>query len=296
MHLPRLLPLPPETDRTLKQAGRAYWFPLHRSADAIAEHAAINMCADLVTYSNALASMARTARSDLKIFNHPLVVQRCRPDIIGRVLMDVPGREAPRTLALSITRPEELRQAVDESGLSYPFILRNGASASEADAVVIGSDNDWKRADDLAWWRDGRVTISQLDRSDLQQHIRLRVCVAGRQVQTQAFPFRHGGHALVQGVPMPRGPGKEALGQIIKAIVTRVPLDFWSFDLVLKDGGVARFDQFWVGLPGLSSETGSPSNPVSRALWNRVGPKMDALLRDPESWRSFERPPPATTH
>ncbi|WP_420860236.1 hypothetical protein [Marivivens marinus] len=290
--LPCLLPLPPETDRRLKGAAREYWFPVSPDAPPFAEKAAINMCADYDLYSDALYDMSRTARTDIRIFNHPDAMARCRIETMSAILGDIPGLIVPRTLRFKARHLRDFRKVFDETGFKYPVVLRNGTSISERDGVLILSADHWDRADRLGWWRNGWVTMTQLDTADLAQFQRLRVCIFGRKMQTLAYQFSYGSTTMASGLNMPEGPDQNNLMRILKTIGARIPLDFWTFDLTFKDNGRAQFEQLWVGLPPRVAQPGKKGQTMHALMWSQVGPQLDALLTDPDQWRGYVPPKP----
>jgi glutathione synthase/RimK-type ligase-like ATP-grasp enzyme len=85
----------------------------------------LNHVAEPDACSESLMVIAQiVAQSQRPCLNHPSAVAGTTRDAVSRVLAGIAGLKVPATIRLRERKPEDIREAIRQAGLSYPILLR----------------------------------------------------------------------------------------------------------------------------------------------------------------------------
>lgn len=116
--------------------------------------------ADPDSHSVALSkaqALHRKTYDKIKWINNPSLVARTTRDKVSRLLANLPGVIAPRTLRLSIGAIEDLERVIDSKKVTLPILLRPSGSHGGAKLVLVKHYSDLDEID-LSLYGDAYVT------------------------------------------------------------------------------------------------------------------------------------------
>ena len=283
MLLPNQLKLPPQTMALLQATEQLVWFPTHSDAPRELSGPILNLCADYDGYSKALRAMAQWFTQDAMIFNHPTGIALIANDTLIEEI-SIPGLKIPKSIRICPRRPEDFKSSFTQSELRYPIRVQLTSERDNTSSVIVKYEDDWGKVTAQDWpgkW----YRLVQLQKQDLQQHLRYRVCIVGRQVETMTFPFVYPPSKIFKEIAMPWQTENRAILKILGALVDRVPLDFWTAEFSSVGDDALQLEHLWVGLPQAQDET---ARDPSSVLWPKVAAKLHNLILDPTMWRCWQ--------
>ena len=114
-----------------------------------------NQISDADTHKITLNRVTSIAASTgVRTLNHPNLIRRTTRDLISQMLSGQPGLIVPKTIRCSLAAPSELVERAEESGLSFPLLVRNVGSHGGENMVRVSSVDDLDPLNALAL--DGR--------------------------------------------------------------------------------------------------------------------------------------------
>ncbi len=278
---PGQIRLPDSVTQKAATGGNTEWFPRTEDTGLSLAGSVLNTAGDFDDYSIALSQIDKRYDASTLFFNHPRVISQVRKDVLAEPLSGIEGLVVPRTIRVQATTPTSLQEAFEASGMAYPVTVQLTTETDNHAILVIGKAADWDRTLDLDWPRKW-FYITDVSGVPLVQHTRFRLCYVGTALEFVRFAFAYPPRSLVANLPPSGNLSAAIFSSVCNGLASRVPLDYFSVELSVQPSGKARLEHLWVGLPFTDKpRAGDPS----RRMWQKVGPKLEDLIRRPSDWR-----------
>jgi len=277
---PNLLELPPALLKSIYDSHDGMWFPRIEGTAGHQHRHAINLCADLDVYANALAHMDRMFGPGFAVFNHPRAVAMARRDVMADVLKDIPEIVTRKCSHFLADRPTAFAETFEKAGMRFPVEVQPTRARNTAGLVRVHEAADWEKVLATDWAGQWHF-MTRLGNPPADNAWRVRICVLGNFWSGQAYRMA----AATRAVPAPTKVF-ERLRPVMERIIRAVPLDYWHLDLGLRPEGKFMLLSCAPGLPAVPADIAEPG--MGRAtfeLRQTIAPKLRALLYDPALWR-----------
>ncbi|SFS19489.1 hypothetical protein [Yoonia litorea] len=243
----------PRIEKLIGETAETLWFPIKDGTKVSLPKQPwfINFCADADEYSRAMTYLKHIlSKTGAPVFNHPDAVMNSRRDKVAALLQDIPNLTTPRCVRFTPKMPDDFVRTFEESGLSYPVLVRPIATQSGVHLVRIDNSADWDKVHSIPW---GGHTLHMTQFVDFAtpegEYLKIRAVCAGDRIfirhvlisdnwlvhamdRTDAIVDRE--FALHEELQK-----SETFKSVVSEIRTRIGLDFFGIDL-----GWSEADQF----------------------------------------------------
>lgn len=279
--IPGQIRLAAETEADLLRDDCIEVFPLVEPGGQVETTAVLNLGGDYDAFSESHYSLSERFTADTPIFNNPRGIAITRKEFLAERLGGIDGLKVPRVTRFQALAPQSFQDAFESAGLAYPVTVQPTTTPDNREIVIIRNAKDWPEALRLDWPRKW-FYLTELDGAPTVQHMRIKVCFAGSAVQIAQFPFAYPPRQVAANVANKAQVDKARLTPVLKSMLAKVPLDFWTVELAILPSGEFRLEHLWVGLP---MRDDMPPKDAVRGLWTKISPKLDELVRNPSLWR-----------
>lgn len=230
----------------LQQMGQSYWYPRAEPISAFRPRWIVNTLADADIYPHALEALDAALKDNpVPVFNHPFAVLKTRRDYVWNQLSDVPNLISPKCVRFLADSPNRFLRVFEQSGFSFPVIIRPCGSHTGQDMILVESKEDWPKIFSIPWGGLEMYMTQWVDfQSDAGEWRKLRLCLTPDTVSLRHILFGDGWmiHAMDRGNDivdreleiMNAAEDWEVLQQIGADIRDRVGLDYCGVDLGYK--------------------------------------------------------------
>jgi hypothetical protein len=282
LRMPNQLLLRAPSDAFLKSNANSYWYP-HPDLP-IPEDAAwiVNLCADADTYQGALKSLDSNSLAKPPIFNHPRAVMATRRDIGSKLLEGIDGLEVPKCHRFMAHDARSFTQCFAQNGFHYPVTVQPTTCQNGYNRVWIAHPADWQDAFKLGKGGQQHFMV-QADPADREADWMMRMVFVGRGGTVEPSRLNVAANLL--------DPAMTASKPIVKAIfqtaLTRMPLDDWTMDVLVRATGQCRLIDFCPGLPvpAADDELHQELRGLTIRLSKHLAGRVADHLSKPEKWR-----------
>ena len=263
----------------------------------------VNHMADADFYGEALAqAITIVERTGFACFNDPRAVVGLRRHRLPELLAGIEGLIVPRCIRVQPRGFEDLVEAVQANGLSYPVIARLPATHNGFSQVLIESETAWPALNSIPWGGRELYLTQFHDYLDADGFYRKqRVTVVGDTI----LP-RHGfgGRSwsvdsitklpefLAEELAWPPAFEKNVLPVIedrVRAIADRVKLDYFGIDYSLRPGGDMLIFEVSATMNNTDVYRPATHAPIAQYPLN-IRRALADLLRRPDAWRCHRKP------
>lgn len=246
---PNSLVFPNDVSVALVAKVNLAWFP-PGNADALnGAPWIINNAADADAYEasmNWFASLPAAKR--VPVFNHPEAVLATRRDRISRTLQGIPGLLVPKCVRFKPSLPKDFPEVFRAEGFQYPVLVRPVGSQTGKHLLKIDEPQAWAQIHTIPWggknmFMSQFVEFAGADR----RYTKIRIAFVGnshilRHVKFSDNWLLHNDSKAVERVSdemriLDQLADNEPLASIIKAVKSRVRLDYWGMDIGYRGQG-----------------------------------------------------------
>lgn len=272
-------------EAALTRAGQSYWHPQPEVPLPAKPAWVVNTCADADTFAMGLALLDTAYPATIPVFNHPRAVMAARRDIAGHVLRDITGLEVPKCRRFMANSPQSFADCFTQGGFTYPVTVQPTSARNGHRRVRIAHPLDWQTAFDMGLGGQQHMMV-QAHADDAHLDWGLRMIFVGRGGVVE--PMRLGPADGLADIAMLAA--KDFVQTVFKAVIARMPLDFWTLDLAVTAPDRLRLLDLSAGLHVPAEEDGQPLiRQQALQFTAHLAPRLLALLGDPSRWRGDAR-------
>jgi hypothetical protein len=272
-------------DTRLEQAAQSYWHPQPEVPFPAKPAWVLNTCADADSFSEALLALDAAYPTAPPIFNHPRAVMAVRRDIAGLALTGIPGLEVPRCRRFMAHSPRSFTDCFEQGGFQYPVTVQPTTSRNGADRVWIAHPLDWQTAFNKGGGGRQHIMV-QAHPDEAAADWALRMVFVGRSGTVESM--RHNASERLADPVVPAA--KPLVQSVFKAAMGRIPLDFWTLDVVVLAPDRLRLLDVSAGLHVPAETDNIPEmRRLCLGIMAHLVPRLSALLAQPQTWREDAR-------
>lgn len=287
---PNELIFPPAIEVELDRAAQTYWHPQRQVPLPVKPAWIVNTCGDADSFSRALQLLDDSYTTVTPVFNHPRAVMAARRDIVGLYLRDIPGLDVPRCRRFRAIGPQSVSECFDQGMFRYPVAVQQTTARNATGRMWIADAQDLDTAIASHGGAGRWHVMVQSHADEATTGTTLRLAFAGRFGTVVALP-----QSAPEGTADPvMMPSKDFLQAILKLAIKRMPLDFWTMDVLMVAPDRLRVLDVSAGLhiPGKADRL-PLIRKQTRQLGMQLAPRLLALLGDPARWRGDSRELPS---
>ncbi len=287
--IPNRLQFTPELYERLNRAAQTYWHPQPEVALPAKPAWVLNTCADPDSFAQALLTIDMAYATAPPIFNHPRAVMAARRDIAGVALAGIGGLEVPKSRRFLPLGPRSFTDCFEQGGFQYPVTVQPSAARNGVKRIWINHPMDWQTLFNLAGGGHHHIMVqAHPDEAAADWALRMVFVGQGGAVETLRHRIKPGMSASVLPVQ------KALVETVFKTAFRRIPLDFWTLDLMALAPNHLRLLDVSAGffVPDAADDI-AQMRQVSLTIADQIGPRLSALLAQPQNWREDARKLPS---
>lgn len=272
-------------DAELSRAGQSYWYPQPDVLLPAKPAWVLNTCADADTFAQGLEMLDAAYPATVPVFNHPRAVLLARRDIAGQGLRGIPGLEVPKCRRFMANSPQSFAECFAQGAFTYPVTVQPSTARHGLGRVIIAHPLDWQTAFDMGLGGQQHLMV-QAQPEDANLDWALRMVFVGRGGTVDQTRLRPQDGPADPVMPAP----KDFVQGVFKAVIARMPLDFWTLDLAVVAPDRLRLLDVAAGLHIPAESDGVPLlRQQALQVTAHLAPRLLALLGDPARWREDAR-------
>ncbi len=283
--VPNQLHFSEDIETKILKAAPVYWHPQPDVPLPARPDWIVNACAEADSFADALHFLDAGYPEQPPIFNHPRAVMAARRDIAGSVLRDIAGLEVPRCRRFRGTSPQSFSDCFQRGGFEYPVTVHPASVPNGVGRKRISTASEWETAFGLGG--GGRLYLMVQGTAEEAAAPRcLRIVIIGRGFLVVELPQAQSGGTAA---PAPGLPA-DVLNATITSIVRRMPLDYWTLDVLVTAADKLRLLDIRAGLhvPAVEDDVPLVREQTIR-LMSQLAPRLLAVLGNPAQWRRDAR-------
>ena len=225
------------------------WFP-PGNADALnGAPWIINNSGDADAYEGSLTWFCSLpAASRVPVFNHPDAILRTRRDRISRMLQGIPGLVVPKCVRFKPGKPQDFGRVFEAEGFQYPVLVRPVGTQTGRNLLKISELDSWADIYKIPWGGSHMFMTQFVDFAGADsRYTKIRIAFVGNEHVLRHVKFSddwlvHNTSTANQMVVdemrvIDEVSASEPVAETIRALMSRVRLDFWGIDIGYQGPG-----------------------------------------------------------